>query len=175
MLLQVIRNKVIERSHGEARAAAPYPASMGHDHPHGEQDVDTILEKFRTNGGRVTTARREIVSVVVGGTEHQHLTADEIGRRVQDAHPEIALSTVYRSLDALAELGVLEHVHMGHGPAVYHLTHERHVHLACRGCGAVVELDDGALDDLADRIERTTGFAIEPSHFAINGRCRSCR
>jgi len=73
--------------------------------PHTHSDVDTVLEKFRANGGRVTTARREIVSVVLGGTEHEHLTADEIGRRIQDEHPEIALSTVYRSLDALAEAG----------------------------------------------------------------------
>ena len=102
------------------------------------------------------------------------LTADEIGRRIQDEHPEIALSTVYRSLDALAELGVLEHVHMGHGPAVYHLTHERHVHLVCRGCGVVLELTDDALTDVAAEIERTTGFVIEPSHFAINGRCAAC-
>ena len=100
--------------------------------------------------------------------------ADEIGRRIQDEHPEIALSTVYRSLDALAELGVLEHVHMGHGPAVYHLTHERHVHLVCRGCGVVLELTDDALTDVAAEIERTTGFVIEPSHFAINGRCADC-
>jgi len=142
--------------------------------PHTHSDVDTVLEKFRANGGRVTTARREIVSVVLGGTEHEHLTADEIGRRIQDEHPEIALSTVYRSLDALAELGVLEHVHMGHGPAVYHLTHERHVHLVCRGCGVVLELTDDALTDVAAEIERTTGFVIEPSHFAINGRCADC-
>lgn len=142
--------------------------------PHSHSDVDTVLEKFRANGGRVTTARREIVSVVLGGTEHEHLTADEIGRRIQDEHPEIALSTVYRSLDALAELGVLEHVHMGHGPAVYHLTHERHVHLVCRGCGVVLELTDDTLTDVAAEIERTTGFVIEPSHFAINGRCADC-
>ncbi|MEI2653910.1 MAG: transcriptional repressor [Microthrixaceae bacterium] len=75
---------------------------------------------------------------------------------------------------ALAELGVLEHVHMGHGPAVYHLTHERHVHLVCRGCGVVLELTDDALTDVAAEIERTTGFVIEPSHFAINGRCAAC-
>lgn len=143
-------------------------------HPHPTGSVDEVLQRFRSNGGRVTTARREIVSVVLGGTEHEHLTADEIGRRIQADHPEIALSTVYRSLEALAELGVLEHVHMGHGPAVYHLTHERHVHLVCRGCGLVTELPDDALGDLADRIERTTGFVIEPSHVAINGTCAQC-
>lgn len=144
-------------------------------HPHHLVDIDEVLEKFRTNGGRVTAARREIVTVVLGSGDHEHLTADEIGRRIQERHPEIALSTVYRSLDTLAELGVLEHVHMGHGPAVYHLTEERHVHLVCRECGVVIEVDHSTLAPLAADIEAMNGFVIEPTHVAINGRCASCR
>jgi len=143
-------------------------------HAHRLVDIDEVLEKFRTNGGRVTAARREIVTVVLGSGVHEHLTADEIGRRIQERHPEIALSTVYRSLDTLAELGVLEHVHMGHGPAVYHLTEERHVHLVCRDCGAVIEVDDSALSALAADVKALNGFTIEPTHFAINGRCADC-
>ena len=98
--------------------------NTGHVTGAGSSDVERVLARFRAGGGRVTSARREIVSVVLGGSTHEHLTADEIGRRVQLRHPEMALSTVYRSLDALADLGVLEHVHMGHGPAVYHLIDE---------------------------------------------------
>ena len=150
-----------------------YAARMvGHRHT---ASVDDVLDKFRSNGGRITAARREIVAVLLGGTAHEHLTADEIGRRVQRHHPEIALSTVYRSLEALADLGVLEHVHMGHGPAVYHLVDERHLHLVCKRCGVVIEVDDSALDALAAELQRRTGFAIEPRHFAINGLCRTCR
>lgn len=137
-------------------------------------EVDEVLARFRANGGRVTTPRRAIVSVLLEGDRHQHLTADEVASRIQRLHPEIAVSTVYRSLDALETLGVLEHIHVGHGPTVYHLAHQRHIHLVCRGCGDVVELSDQTLAALAADVQRRHGFAIEPHHFAINGLCSAC-
>lgn len=137
--------------------------------------VDSVLEKFRLNGGRVTAARRAIVTTLLAGERHEHLTADEVAGRIQERFPEVAVSTVYRSLDALQELGVLEHLHVGHGPTVYHLVEESHLHLICRLCGTVSEMADSTLHPLADQIRRETGFAIEPKHFAINGVCSSCR
>lgn len=77
------------------------------------------------------------------------------------------------SLDVLAELGVLEHVHMGHGPAVYHLTHERHVHLVCRGCGVVLELTDDVHRRRRDRTHDRIRHRAQPL-LQINGRCADC-
>ena len=136
--------------------------------------VDAVLAKFRANGGRVTAARRSIVTALLSGDKHQHLTAEEVATKVQRQHPEIAVSTVYRSLDALEELGVLDHVHIGHGPTVYHLAAERHLHLICRSCGEVTEMPDEALEVLGAEIRKRRGFVIEPRHFAINGLCHRC-
>lgn len=136
--------------------------------------VDAVLAKFRLNGGRVTSARRAIVSTLLGGDVHEHLTADEVAHRIQRTSPEIAVSTVYRSLEALESLGVLEHLHVGHGPTVYHLVDESHLHLICKQCGTVTEMDDTTLQALGDEIHRRHGFAIEPRHFAINGLCVNC-
>lgn len=136
--------------------------------------VEAVLARFRQNGGRITSARRAIVSVLLEGDEHQHATAEEVAARIQLAHPEIAVSTVYRSLDALEELGVLEHLHVGHGPTVYHLAHQRHIHLVCRQCGGVADVPGETLDALGADILDLHGFAIEPRHFAINGLCRDC-
>lgn len=140
-----------------------------------DQAIERTLDKFRAGGGRVTAARREIVAALLSGDHHEHLTAEEIGRRVQERHPEIAPSTVYRSLETLAELGVLDQVRMGNGPAVFHLVHERHVHLVCRSCDTVVEVDADELADVARRLEDRTGFAIEPGRMAIAGLCADCR
>lgn len=136
--------------------------------------IDAVLERFRANGGRVTAARREIVTVLLSGREHEHLTAEEVTDQIRHRHPEIAVSTVYRSLDVLEELGVLEHLHVGHGPTVYHLADESHLHLICKACGAVIELSDATLRAVGDEIRRQHGFVIEPRHFAINGLCRDC-
>lgn len=147
---------------------------MGADHQHRSATVDQVLDRFRAVGGRVTSARRAIVTVVLSGDTHQHLTADEIGRRVQTEHPDLALSTVYRSLDALTELGVLEHMHVGHGPAVYHLVEEAHLHLLCTVCGTVLEVEPAALDPFAADILERTGFRMDRLHSAIAGTCADC-
>ncbi len=133
-----------------------------------------MLAKFRANGGRITSARRAIVTTLLGGQGHHHLTADEVVRDIQRTDPEIAVSTVYRSLEALEQLGVVEHIHVGHGPTVYHLADERHLHLVCKSCGTVIEMPDSTLSALGREIRRRHGFTIEPRHFAINGLCESC-
>jgi Fe2+ or Zn2+ uptake regulation protein len=81
---------------------------------------------------------------------------------------------VYRTLDTLAELGVVEHVHLGHGPAVYHLTQDPHHHLICRSCGAVVEAPANLLTGVAKRVRDQYGFALDAKHFALSGRCSAC-
>jgi len=136
--------------------------------------VDLVLEQFRAAGGRVTSPRRAIVEVLLGGDSHEHLTADEVSVWVRRNNPEIAVSTVYRSLDALEGLGVIEHVHVGHGPTVYHLAGEAHVHLVCRLCGVVLEMADAGLQAMRAEVLDRHGFVIEPRHFAIHGVCASC-
>jgi len=136
--------------------------------------VNGILDKFRARGGRVTEARRAIVTTLLSTDGHEHLSADDVAQRVQVSHPDIAVSTVYRSLDALQELGVVEHVHVGHGPTVFHLVDHAHVHLLCHGCNEIIELSPDSMDAMRREVEERHGFVIDPSHFAIGGRCASC-
>jgi Fe2+ or Zn2+ uptake regulation protein len=133
-----------------------------------------VLAGIRAAGGRATPARRAIVEVLVGGRRHQHLTAEEVARRVQAVLPDVALSTVYRSMEALEDLGFVEHLHLGHGPAVYHLADEHHLHLVCETCGAVTELPESTLDAIGEEIRRRHRFRIAPRHFALSGRCERC-
>jgi len=94
---------------------------------------------------------------------------------VQAEAPEIHLSTVYRNLEELERLGVVAHVHLGHGPATYHVAPATHGHLVCEECGAVIEVDDKEFEPLSRHIETSHGFAIDPHHFALLGRCEQCR
>lgn len=136
--------------------------------------VDRVLEQFRERGGRVTAARRAIVTTMLGGDGHEHLTAEQVAARLQGTNPEIAVSTVYRSLDALEELGVVEHVHVGHGATVFHPAADPHLHLVCKVCGTVLEMPDATLRALGHEVLAAHGFTIEPRHFAINGTCQAC-
>lgn len=135
--------------------------------------VEEILARFSAAGGRRTASRQAIVEAVVGAKGH--LTAEQIATQVQARFPSVNLSTVYRTLEALEELGVVDHVHLGHGRAVYHLADQTHQHLFCEMCERVEELPVTKLRPLFSLLEREFGFELDRRHFAIVGRCHSCR
>lgn len=136
-------------------------------------DVEAILSRFTAAGGRRTASRQAIVEAVVG--TGGHLTAEQIATAVQVRFPSVNLSTVYRTLEALEDLRVVDHVHLGHGRAVYHLTDESHQHLFCEHCERVQEVPISKLRPLFGMLEDEFGFELDRRHFAIVGRCRACR
>ena len=127
---------------------------------------------IRGQGERVTTARRALITALVQA--RGHVTAEDLAALVQKEQPDVHLSTIYRSLDALERMGVVDHVHLGHGRAVYHLSDEPHQHLVCEVCGTVIEVPDATFADLGATLRRRYGFTIRPNHFAVLGRCRIC-
>jgi Fur family ferric uptake transcriptional regulator len=136
--------------------------------------VEAIIGRIRNRGGRATEARRATIGVLLN-TGQSHLSAEDIVHQVKLQHPEVAESTVYRNLSTLEALGVVEHVHLGHGPATYHLTDDGHQHLLCERCGQVVEVPEETFAPLAEQLAVTYGFTIHPRHFAIMGQCQGCQ
>lgn len=136
------------------------------------EQAEPILGLLRAQGGRVTTGRRTILEAFlgIGG----HVTAEVLTARVQASQPDVHESTVYRFLDELERLGVVDHVHLGHGPAVYHLASDAHHHLVCDSCGAVVEVPEAVFTDLRGRLHDDYGFSLRPRHFAVTGVCGAC-
>jgi Fe2+ or Zn2+ uptake regulation protein len=139
-----------------------------------EERVSSILGQIRSNGGRATAARRATITALLEAPRN-HLSSEDIIRKVRSQQPEVAESTVYRALAALEDLGVVEHVHLGHGPSTYHLTGQAHQHLVCGLCGKVVEVPDSEFAGIAERLSAGYGFEIDLRHFAILGRCHQCR
>jgi Fe2+ or Zn2+ uptake regulation protein len=133
---------------------------------------DRLVAMIREQGERVTTARRALITALVQA--RGHVTAEDLAALVQKEQPDVHLSTIYRSLDALERMGVVDHVHLGHGRAVYHLADEPHQHLVCEVCGTVIEVPDATFAELAATLRRRYGFTIRPNHFAVLGRCRVC-
>ena len=132
------------------------------------RDVDAVLDQIRAHGGRITTARRLVVGVLLDSRDH--LGAEDITAAIQSEHPEIHLTTVYRTLESLTAIGIVAHTHLGHGAAVYHLG-EIHQHLACDACGALKDVPVSVLDELRATLARDYGFVLHAGHFALLGRC----
>jgi Fe2+ or Zn2+ uptake regulation protein len=135
--------------------------------------VEDALSLVRERGGRVTSSRRLLLAALFDAQEHR--TAEELAEEVQAAAPDVHLSTIYRNLDELERLGVVVHAHLGHGPATYHLAAGAHGHFVCEVCGAMVEAPDDMFRGLSRAAKDRFGFAIDPHHFAVLGRCRDCR
>jgi Fur family ferric uptake transcriptional regulator len=130
---------------------------------------DDAVQRVRDGGGRLTRARRTLLADLfsIGG----RVTAEELAER----HDDIDVATVYRSLSHFEDVGVIEHVHLGHGPAAYRWAGTRTFAAVCAGCGAVSDIPSTELDSLADRLEHTYGLQLELGHFALSVRCDSCR
>ena len=136
------------------------------------EQAEPILGLLRARGGRVTTCRRAILETFLGAGGH--VTAEALTARVQANQPDVHESTVYRFLDELERLGVVDHVHLGHGPAVYHLASDAHHHLVCDRCGTVVEVPESLFAALRSQLKDDYGFSLQPRHFAVTGRCQEC-
>ena len=136
-------------------------------------DVEEVLARVRSTGGRVTTPRRLLVRCLFEAAGHR--TAEELAAEIQAQAPDVSLSTVYRNLEELERLGVVVHAHLGHGPATYHLASAAHGHLACEKCDAHLEIPEGFFSDLRRRAIADFGFVIDPRHFAVIGLCEACR
>lgn len=138
--------------------------------------VDDIIEKIRASGGRVTQSRRMVVETIVGKGDH-HLTAPELIEAMRAVDPEFHESTVYRVLERLTELHVVEQVQVHSGATVFHLTDAGHVHhhLLCSECGAVTETKGTLLDKVATEALRRHGFVLNVgSSTTLVGRCATC-
>ena len=118
------------------------------------------------------TPQRQLVLDAVD--ELGHATPEAICTRVQQTAPAVNITTVYRTLDLLEQLGVIRHTHLGHGAPTYATSGHEHVHLVCHRCDTVDEIDVGVLDALAASLRARTGFALDPAHVALSGLCRSC-
>ncbi len=89
--------------------------------------------------------------------------------------PDVHLSTVYRHLEELERLGVVDRARGSHGPATYHLTLAEHGHLVCEECGSVTEVPGEVFSGLAAAARDGYGFEVSPRHYAVSGRCAGCR
>lgn len=144
-----------------------------YDEPMSDERVRAILDQLRGQGGRVTAPRRRVIEAMLASSSH-HLTAAEIVSAVRVNDPDFYESTVYRTLDRLVELAVIDRVQLGPGATIFHLPHRPHHHLLCEQCGEVTEVSAELLDDLADQVHAEHQFRLHASASTLVGVCQRC-
>jgi Fur family transcriptional regulator, ferric uptake regulator len=128
---------------------------------------------LRARGYRVTPQRQLVLAAV---TKLEHATPEDIWAEVQQTASGVNISTIYRALELLEQLGLVTHTHLGHGAPRYHLAAEaEHVHLVCSECGRITQVPPGAVAALVSALDEKYGFKTDVGHLTVFGRCESCR
>ena len=123
---------------------------------------------------RMTRKRRLILDII--GEGQGHLDADEVYRLARERQPGISLSTVYRNLQALKRLGLVEELHFDESHHHYEAKPSvEHHHLVCLGCGKVVEFGCELSHQMRREIARKKGFEITGVEVHMVGYCNACR
>ncbi len=133
-----------------------------------------MVGRLRELGYRLTPQRAMIVSAIENSDDH--ISAEEIYAQIVAKYPQVNISTVYRTLELLKQLGLVTETDMGGGRVRYHPVDKgHHHHLVCQECGVVIDLDDSVLASLKGGLLRQYKFTADLRHLAIFGRCAKCR
>lgn len=133
---------------------------------------DEAEDALRAHGCRVTLPRVAVLRALleVGGT----IDAIRLTKLAQQYEPRIHEATVYRTVNVLSEVGIASHVHAGHGPSLVRLAGDERLVAVCRDCGSIEPVPAASVKRLVTETSRSSGFQLEPGHFALEGRCAKC-
>lgn len=139
------------------------------------------LEGILRERGLKVTNQRLLILETLARSEDRHLTVEEIYDSVKEQCPGIGLATVYRNIQLLLSLNLIESISLGDGCARYEIgklqadiKEHRHHHLICKECGKVISFRDDLLEELEEKIHRTVSFQVMDHEVKLYGYCKDC-
>ena len=141
-------------------------------------DLSNLRQKFKDRDYKLTPQRQFILQVFVDNRD-KHLSAEDVHNIVRQQANDIGLATVYRTLELLSELEILQKIDFGDGRSRYEInetnSHHHHHHLICLTCGRVIEFADDLMEDLENIIAQSSNFTIVDHQVKFYGYCQECR
>jgi len=129
--------------------------------------------QLRARGFRMTSQRMAILHVL--HHSGKHLSPGEVYRQARQELRRLTEPTVYRTLEFLAENGLVHPSNSGNGHLTYQIAGEDHHHVLCRVCGSEVEIEHALLENLYHKLESTSGYLRIDSHVTFFGVCPTCQ
>jgi len=137
---------------------------------------ESALTKLRATSGRTGGARREVVEFL--GDQHCCLSAQEIHEGLRDGGVRIGVASVYRALEGLTQLDLVQRVELGDGIARFEPVRpdgDHHHHLVCDDCGKVEPFEDPSLESAIERVAVGHGYSVAAHDVVLHGACNDCR
>jgi Fur family ferric uptake transcriptional regulator len=146
-------------------------SGMGEGRVKQPMDMSSRLSEL---GYRLTPQRLMVVRAVEEADSH--ISAEEIYLQIRARYPHMNISTVYRTLELLSEVGLVTETDMGDGRVRYHsIGKGHHHHLVCQKCGEIIDVEESMLSQLWGEIGQRYGFKVNMKHLAFFGLCAKCR
>lgn len=134
--------------------------------------IDELVTRCRAAGMAVTTQRIAIFRQLLSADDHP--SPETLHRRAKKAIPSLSLATIYKTLDALEALGLIEEVSPVGDVKRYDGNHRPHHHLVCVRCKQVTDFYDHQLDALAPPARQLAGFVVQSTTVQVKGLCAAC-
>ena len=143
-----------------------------------ESRIERIKKQLHGASYKLTPQREATVMVLLEN-EEDHLSAEDVFLLVKERAPEIGLATVYRTLELLTELKIVDKINFGDGVARYDLRQEGatrfHHHLICIECGSVDEFQEALLGEVEKIVETRFQFTVKDHWLTFHGICKRCK
>lgn len=143
--------------------AAPAPAG----------DLESAVAQLRSRGLRLSASRRLVLEALFAAG--RPATAEEIASGMYGRLPCCDLASVYRNLDTLEELGLVRHMHLGHGPGLYAPAADSDEYVACERCGRSEAVARDVLRAVRAAVREAVGYEPRFNHFPLTGLCPACK
>ena len=138
------------------------------------KSLENTRQAINVAGLRITSQRALILEVIRQG--QGHLDADELYRRARERQPRLSLSTVYRTLQTLKKLGLVEELHFDEAHHHYEVKPSaEHHHLVCLDCGRVIEFNRPLSRYIKRNVPEAKDFDIIETEVRMSGYCAKCR
>jgi Fur family peroxide stress response transcriptional regulator len=137
-----------------------------------QKSVATIIQALRSKGFKATPQRIAICRYALNSREHPN--AQKIYREVKKTHPTVSLATVYKTLEVLKKIGLIQELTFAQEQTRFDPYLEPHINLVCSRCGAIVDIEDVAVHELIKRVAAAARFAPSSQRLDVYGICEKC-
>jgi len=142
--------------------------------PHDQSDPEAGWQQRLREGGYRLTPQRELILRAV--EELEHATPDELLAHVRKQSDAVNVSTVYRTLEVLEDIGLVRHAHLSDRAPTYHSNNpgHTHFHLVCRNCHRITSVEPGMASVFVSALRSNQGFEADLGHLTVHGQCVEC-
>ena len=134
--------------------------------------MDKVIEKLKKDNIRITPQRQEMILILKNSQEH--VTADEIYKKLVKQFPSVSIATVYNNLKLFVNIGFVKELQFGEGLSKFEWLEKDHYHIICSDCGKIEDFYYPQLKEVESFAKDLTKFNIKKHHLLFYGLCKNC-